>query len=247
MEIQFNFFLEKIFYKLPVELQDFFYPFLKYLVFSSFQRIFFFLTGSIVCLVLLYLFLKKKKSASPIPTNEDSLFNLISQYNFNYSYGKLIRIILHPQKNYKKFLENNDFFEKQLEKYQEKKAFSEQEQEQISQMRKKLQFNTLINYRFYKTQQLHNGVILKVAMDTKEGEINFDVKVLKNYESYFLVSYPQIKKEDYKLTTQQELSINVNIHKINYNFQTNVLDTKSEHGGLCLRHTNDIKQNVIAL
>lgn len=246
MKIQSNhFFLEKVFSKLPPELQDFFCPFLEYFFLSSIQRIVFFSVGAIVCIILLYFLLRKKKKFTP--PNEKSLLNLVSQYHLNYSYGELVRKILHPQKNYKKFLENSDFFEKQLEKYQAQHLFNEEQEEKINQMRKKLQFNTSnTNNRFYKTQQLHSGVILKISINTEEGTVSFDSKVLENYESYFLVSYPQIQKEEHTLTTNQELLINIVIGQANYHFHTKLaLDNLKKHLGLHLMHTSEIKQSSI--
>jgi hypothetical protein len=239
--VNYHSFFEKILSKLPLELQEFFYPILEYISAHPNLRIGILVVGVVICSAALYFLLRKKDTRIPA-SKEKTFFSLISQYNLNYAHGKLIRKILNLKKNYKKFLEDNNFFENSLEKFQERQGFSYEEEIKISQMRKNLNFNTLgSNIRFFKTQQLHNGAILKMSMTTSEGNIQFDTKILENYESYFLVSYPQIKKEDYELTVNQELDACVCIHQNNYNFKTRPLTIgDKEQKGIKLIHSKDL-------
>ena len=95
----------------------------------------------------------------------------------------------------KLFFEDAHYFEKLVIEYTKKENLTATEENEISQIRHKLQFTTIASSTpFVRTQQIHNGCILKASLPDSSYDISFETKVIENYESYFLVSYPLKKK-----------------------------------------------------
>ena len=235
-------YLEDLIFLLPPELRDFFLPLIPYLNISFAWRITILIIGILICLFLLYYLLAKKIKSIP-HSYEQSFFQLISQYNLDYAIGNLIRTVLAPNKNYIKFLEDNKFFEKKLEKYQETQELTKEEERRVSKLREKLNFHTLnSSIPFYKTQQMHLGTVLKIFIPVKEGKFSFDAKVLENYESYFLISYPQSKKENYNLLKNYKIDIEAQLQNEIYKFQVHTMIEKENEKGIALMHTSKIKK-----
>ena len=61
--------------------------------------------------------------------------------------------------------------------------------------------------------------------------------LMDNFESYFLVSYPQIDKEDYVLNSGQKIIFEVIVTGVFYNFESEVLPDDSNLAGLKLAHS----------
>ncbi len=216
---------------------------INYLYLVEHVRISIWIAGAALCSFILLYLLRNKKVASYL-TPPNSFLNLIGKYSFDYSSGEFIKKILAPQKKYQKFLADNIFFESIVQRYQEKQPMGLKEEEKLSEIRKKLQFNTLNKQlHFFRSQQIHNGSILSISVINTDYDIDFDAKVLENYESYFLISYPQIKNEDYMLIANQELQISLMVVKQLYSFKTRpVLTSKINKVGLQLFHSSKLKK-----
>ncbi len=212
--------------------------------FTKETRIYIWSSGALLCFVLFVylLFLRKNLSAllgGLLAKNKETISDLVKTHGINESFTPLITKIIANEKNPKLFFENINYFEKLLGEYTKKENLATTEENDLSQIRHKLQFTTINpEASFVRTQQLHNGCILKASIPDSSYNISFETKVIENYESYFLVSYPQIEKEDYVLNAGQKIIFETIIAETVYNFSSEVIPTDSNLVGLKLSHTD---------
>ena len=161
-------------------------------------RVYIWSGGVILCLVLLIylLFLRNNLIGllkNIFSKNKETVINLIKIHGISENFTSLVVKILSKDKNNKLFFEDAHYFEKLVIEYTKKENLTATEENEISQIRHKLQFTTIASSTpFVRTQQIHNGCILKASLPDSSYDISFETKVIENYESYFLVSYPQI-------------------------------------------------------
>ena len=216
-------------------------------------RIYIWSSGFFLCLVfLLYLFFLKKRQAKSLGNLEGNLSakskktipELVKTHGINENFTALITKIIAKDKDALLFFENANYFEKLVSEYTKKENFASTEENELSQIRHKLQFTTINpDISFVRTQQLHNGCVLKATIPDASYDISFETKVIENYESYFLVSYPQIEKEDYVLNSGQKILFEVTIAGTVYHFDSKVLPTNNNINnftGLKLLHNSSI-------
>ena len=210
-------------------------------------RIYIWSSGALLCLALLIylLFLRKNRAglfaniqAGLLTKNKETISNLIQTYGINESFTPMISKILAKDKKNKLFFEDSRYFEKVVSEYTKTENFTTTEENELSQIRYKLQFTTINpDISFVRTQQLHNGGVLKATIPDAAYDISFETKIMDNFESYFLVSYPQIDKEDYVLNSGQKIIFEVIVTGVFYNFESEVLPDDSNLAGLKLAHS----------
>ncbi len=215
-------------------------------------RVYIWSGGVILCLVLLIylLFLRNNLIGllkNIFSKNKETVINLIKIHGISENFTSLVVKILSKDKNNKLFFEDAHYFEKLVIEYTKKENLTATEENEISQIRHKLQFTTIASSTpFVRTQQIHNGCILKASLPDSSYDISFETKVIENYESYFLVSYPQIAKEDYVLSAGQEILFETIIAGAVYHFKSEVVATDNNinnFAGLKLSHTNSVTKN----
>ena len=220
--------------------------FLSY--FTREVRIYIWIGGVILCLTLLIylLFLRKNLTRllkNMFSKNKNTIINLIKIHGINENFTPLITKILSSDKDAKLFFEDINSFDNLIVEYTKKKNFTNTEEIELSQIRHKLQFTTINpDTSFVRTQQLHNGCVLKASIPDSSYNISFETKVIENYESYFLVSYPQIEKEDYVISAGQKIFFEVTIAGTVCHFDGEILpaDNNNNFTGLKLFHNSSI-------
>ena len=210
--------------------------------------------GFLLCLtLLLYLLLLKKRHTDPLgklvenlsSKNKKTIPDLIKIYGINKDFTALITKIIANEKDASLFFEDTNYFEKLVSEYTKKENLLHSEESELSQIRHKLQFTTISrDTSFVRTQQLHNGCVLKATIPDVSYDISFETKIMDNFESYFLISYPQIEKEDYVLNAGQKILFEVIVTGVVYNFESEVLPEDSNLVGVRLAHSSAVTKNT---